>query len=366
MPTTPYAKLLAAVNGGAPTAGGITAALGDTIELSGESTVGWTQQRFEISDYPSGFSCPSGWSTDSSSGAYFYATDPYPPSFTVPVWGKYLLRLIVNNGLNGAGESDPSLSDPSPTSNGVSTGPNTGTAISVASPSGLLDLGFDEGLQFSALKAWTADHKTNLRTLEAAIAPVATGPWAQKSIATTTVGGATGTALTMSVATGRATSLRLTIAADDGTYGFLYDTGPGTGITTFSGVLAINLPTPGYVSSFPLTPTFAVTWSAGTLSVTPKGPSATVTGTADNGSGKLRLTLASGTPPTVINTLTGISVTVSGLSGTPLGNGAHVATYVDATHIDLTSVNYVAADSSGTVVETTPRTVTWKIHVETL
>jgi hypothetical protein len=159
MPATPYAQLLVAINGGAPTSGGLTIASGSAIQLSGQSTVGWTQQTFAITDYPVGFAQPAGWSTNPTTGAYFYASSAIPPPFTPNVWGKYMLSLTVNNGLLD-GAVSPTLTD-------------TSTALSIPSPTaGLLDLGFGEDLQFSPLKMWTGDQKKNLRALDGYLATV--------------------------------------------------------------------------------------------------------------------------------------------------------------------------------------------------
>lgn len=113
MPTTPYATLLASVAAGAPTAGGLTATAGQTVQLSGESTVGWTAQKFEIYSYPVGFAVPAGWSTDAA-GVYFYSTTSTPPLITLSAAttpAKYLYRLTVNNGLDGSGVADATLVD---------------------------------------------------------------------------------------------------------------------------------------------------------------------------------------------------------------------------------------------------------------
>jgi hypothetical protein len=160
MPQPPYAKLLVSKNAGALTSGGIVAANGDTLQLSGESTAFWQQQRYEIYAFPDGFAVPAGWSTDVVSGAYYYAASPTPPAFAVPalpLWGKFLLSLVVNAGLNGAGESDVTLTD-------------TTTAVSVLSPSGLKDLARLEGGQFSSSRKWTKDQQDNLRVIEANLA----------------------------------------------------------------------------------------------------------------------------------------------------------------------------------------------------
>lgn len=156
-----------------------------------------------------------------------------------------------------------------------------------------------------------------------------------------------------------ARALYLCVRATDGTKKYIYETGPGSAITTFGGSLSFLPGTPGASSDFPLSPSYAVTYTSGSVSVAVTGPSTTINGTADNGSGKLRVSVASGTPATIVSWGGTINLTIAGLSGTPLGNGSHAATFVDATHFDLLTVNYVAPDASGTVTETTPRTLSW-------
>jgi uncharacterized membrane protein len=154
MPTSPYAKLLVSVNGGAPTSGGITVVAGDTIQLSAESTVGWTQQRYEIWSGMDLFplTCPAGWSTDGTTGVFYYSTSSTPPAFTVPAgWGKLLLRLRVNNGADNTTLCDDS------------------TALQVLSPTGLYDIAWGETSQFSAGEKWIAAWRDDLRLFEAVI-----------------------------------------------------------------------------------------------------------------------------------------------------------------------------------------------------
>lgn len=176
----------------------------------------------------------------------------------------------------------------------------------------------------------------------------------------TTAGGASQSAVvSVPVASGELRGFYLCVRASDGAKKYIYETPIGEAIATFGGSLSYLLGTPAASSDFPLSPTYTVTYSAGTLSVAVTGPKATITGTADNGSGKLRVTVASGTPATLVSWGGTINLTLAGLSGTPGGNGSHAATYVSATQFDLTGVAYVAPDASGTVTETTPRTVSW-------
>lgn len=67
-----------------------------------------------------------------------------------------------------------------------------------------------------------------------------------------------------------------------------------------------------------------------------------VLGTADNGSGAVRLTVT-----TTAGIVTGASVNVTGLKGTVEANGVWTATVVDATHIDLQGTVYQHAYLSG-------------------
>jgi hypothetical protein len=147
---TPNATLLASVNGGAPTTGGITAAAGDTVQFTFQNTIGWRNScRLELS-FPDGFSLPSGWSSETVGGhtVYYVLGNTTPPVITLGPWGKYMPKLIVNGG--------------------VAT--DEATAISVPSPGGLLDLGHREAGQFGgSAEGWAADQRANLRTIEAGL-----------------------------------------------------------------------------------------------------------------------------------------------------------------------------------------------------
>lgn len=76
----------------------------------------------------------------------------------------------------------------------------------------------------------------------------------------------------------------------------------------------------------------------------------TISGTADNGSGKVRLTLSglsAGTPPSNTDLNVANTVTVYGVTGTTEANGTWPFTIVDSTHIDLPDVAYSNAYISG-------------------
>jgi hypothetical protein len=71
VPATPYTTALVSLNGGAQQTGGITAAYGDTVQLSLENTTGILGPRWTIFSYPPGWACPAGWST-ADNDTYFY------------------------------------------------------------------------------------------------------------------------------------------------------------------------------------------------------------------------------------------------------------------------------------------------------
>lgn len=167
MPTTPYATLLASIAAGAATAGGATATPGQTCQLSGESTVGWTAQLFEIYSYPAGFAAPAGWSTDAA-GVYFYSTTSTPPLITLSAAttpAKYLFRLTVNNGLDGSGVASATLVDEA-------------TAVRVAGVGGLHAFAPGETSQWSTASKWAGDLRADIVLLDTAVAalPVLAAP----------------------------------------------------------------------------------------------------------------------------------------------------------------------------------------------
>lgn len=167
MPTTPYAKLLASVNGGIPTGGAITSgAYGDTIQLTAESTAQWdltTPPRWEIYSYPPGWTGPaSGWTTESVEQPFGGTADVYvytglgpPPAFNLPadpLWGKWLFKLTVQGGLLNGIPTNTLIDDT--------------LAIEIVSPNGFHDTATLEGTQFSTSRAWSGDVQENWRTVD--------------------------------------------------------------------------------------------------------------------------------------------------------------------------------------------------------
>jgi hypothetical protein len=122
---------------------------------------GVTKCRYEIYEYPTGFSVPGGWTADAA-GVYFYVSSGGPaPAFTLPsstTWGKFLTRATANDGKRfGSGGklvAAPDLID-------------SRTVLEIPSPSGLPDVAFLEGFQFDSQRGWIGELKQWLRALEA-------------------------------------------------------------------------------------------------------------------------------------------------------------------------------------------------------
>jgi hypothetical protein len=162
MATPPYAKVLVSVNGAAAVSGGLTVTAGQTIQLSGESTVGWRSQRWEITDAPPGFTLPSGWVA--AGDGTFYSLAVAPPAFTMPTlssttWGKYAIRLRVNG--------NPLLVRPDGTRNPAykTNLTDESTMLSMLSSAGLEGIALGETTQFDAVKGWLGGVQRNFRNL---------------------------------------------------------------------------------------------------------------------------------------------------------------------------------------------------------
>jgi hypothetical protein len=164
------------------------------------------------------------------------------------------------------------------------------------------------------------------------------------------------------LASGSAATVPVVVVGTDGTNRF-HLTVPGF-VSTLGGSPTIGGGTAASLNTFPLSPSASLAWSSGTLSLIAAGPSVTVTGAADNGSGKVRLTVSgpfNGGLPALSTWASTISMVISGVAGTVEANGTHAATFVDASHLDLPSVAFVNAysASSGTVVLAAPPTIFW-------
>ena len=154
------AKFYVSVDGGANQDGGVEVPSGAVITFVPASTVGWLRQRWEIPDYPEGWATPAGWSL--AVDGTIFSEDVNPTDITLPaattLWGKWMLRLRVNEQLDTDQEAIDDLIDET-------------TALSMLSPTGLRDGGARETDQFctptTLIKQWARDYQRNLRALDA-------------------------------------------------------------------------------------------------------------------------------------------------------------------------------------------------------
>lgn len=161
MPTS--AQFYVTVNGGSNQSAGIDVPSAATIAFVPASTAGWLRARWEIYDYPEGWSTPAGWSL-AADGTVFYSGFT-PPSFTMPsaddLWGVWMLRCLVNEQIDVGGDvavaSNENLLDDN-------------NALSLLSPSGLRDMGARELAHFTTsmtrIKGWLRSWQRNLRAIE--------------------------------------------------------------------------------------------------------------------------------------------------------------------------------------------------------
>lgn len=98
-----------------------------------------------------------------------------------------------------------------------------------------------------------------------------------------------------------------------------------------------------------------VTWAAGFLTITGRGPMATISSAGEN-AGKVQLQVSGCTAA-----INATSVDVSGLTNCTEANGTHIATFSDGTTINLNAVTSVHTGAdSGTMILTTAPAIRWK------
>lgn len=154
------AKFYVSVNGGANQSGGIEVPSGASVALVPVSIAGWLRARWEIYDYPEGWTAPIGWLTDPNTGT-IYSLDIIPPSFTLPLnairWGKWMLRCLVNEQIDDDQNRLGDLIDDA-------------NALSMLSPHGLVDVGARELEHFTTattrVKGWARSIQRTLRAIE--------------------------------------------------------------------------------------------------------------------------------------------------------------------------------------------------------
>ena len=165
MSTTPYARLLVSLNGGAAAAGGIEAAASDDVDFVYESTIGWPSSPapyLEIYEAPLSWApVPStGWIATDGGGWKYYGTTPPPTIAALDAahFGKVAAQLVVGGGLkDGVLSSDMT----------------SGATVLVRSASvGLESVAWRESTEFDSIRAWIGAVQRDLRLLETSLAAV--------------------------------------------------------------------------------------------------------------------------------------------------------------------------------------------------
>jgi hypothetical protein len=150
--TTPRAELEVRINGGAAAFGGITVPSAATVQFVFPITDGWVNYRLEMYG-PPGWTPPGGWTFEAGEIAVYTGVTTPPPDLVLPAntaWGKWMLVLIVNNGLR-----DDRL---------TAAMVDSRTGLSMLSPSGIEDVGTREEAQFhGAVRKWVGSIQTALR-----------------------------------------------------------------------------------------------------------------------------------------------------------------------------------------------------------
>jgi len=164
MPTPPYAQVTVSINSAGYVSGGQVVPSLATVAFQMASTVGVTSQLWEIYSYPDGWTAPAGWTLVGGAGSSYQSSLVVPPPLTLPAntgstWGKWMLRLTVNN---NAPANTPNLIDEA-------------TALSMLSNNGVVDVGWNEGIQFSASKQYMTGIQVSLRVLNALVSAAASG-----------------------------------------------------------------------------------------------------------------------------------------------------------------------------------------------
>lgn len=202
------------------------------------------------------------------------------------------------------------------------------------------------------------DGETITGATEVALVSGPIGPAVPYPIAVTSTGPATATLATAALKVNRVAGLFFIVSAvnADGSALSLWESGKPQGYDTF-GTPGPGGNSPSQASNYGLPVNITASWLAGVLTLTGTGPTVNVLGAADNGAGKVRLTVNG----PINASLATQSVTGAGIGGTTEANGAHVVgTFVDSTHVDFPSVPFVHAwTSGGTLVFTTPPVLTW-------
>lgn len=147
------------------------------------------------------------------------------------------------------------------------------------------------------------------------------------------------------------------------------ETPPGLTAVVLAGTFVLLGPTtPAGINLFGLPVVPTVTWTAGVLSITITGPTATIVGLATADAGTSTIVETSTANGAALDpTLSGMDITISGVTGGGAGiNGTHSGgsggiVWIDAAHFKINGQVFGVWVSGGTVVLAAPPSITWNI-----
>lgn len=352
MTTTPYAKALMQIDGGPLVSGAQLVVGNNVIQLQGESNVNWQNQLWQIYEYPLGFPLPAGWTNNN--GVY-ESSLVIPPPFTVDLaatrWGKYLLRLVVNQGLLAGIYAGPGSRQPLV---------DISTVLETRSPNlGLHDIAYQETNQFDAVRQWVGELKKTLRFIDAAVfggftAPIGSG------LMTTTVSTMdiasrpVGAGFYTWAATPSSANLAALITDETGTGALVFGTAP-----LFKTSISLN--NPGNTFKYVFTPAAIAADRALTLPLLAADDTVAVLAFAQ--------TLTNKTLVAASNTITDTGATTGNtlvFNGTRFVKGQLDLADTDAATGVLPAANQASQTLVGDVTGTTAASVVEKIHGATV
>jgi len=144
------ATVYVSLDGGAYQRGGVATLLNQAVQLHAQTKEGWKTARWEVIA-PKSFATPLGWTTLGNGYFHYLGNTEDPPPFVADIWGKYFLRLTVNDGVT---TTDETLVDET-------------TMLSIKSPNNFEDIGVFETSQFDIVRFWVGPLQDIVRAVDA-------------------------------------------------------------------------------------------------------------------------------------------------------------------------------------------------------
>ncbi len=145
------ATVYVSLDGAAYVRGGVQAHLNQAMQLHGFPKDGWKTSKWVIIA-PKGLATPAGWTTLGDGNFQYVGATEDPPAFVGALWGKYYVRLVVNDGI-------PTLPDEKLV--------DETTMLSIKSPNNFEDVGVFETSQFDIVRFWVGPLQDAIRAIDA-------------------------------------------------------------------------------------------------------------------------------------------------------------------------------------------------------